>query len=104
MAMTDAELRMWLKNPQWRAQLRRQIAEETSGSSEVAVGVPAAVVLLAPLPPVGDSGAAVTVGTPTVSASVGLAPAGEGLPEPPQVGIEAVREEDLADYEEETPP
>ena len=39
--------------------------------------------------------------SPTVSVPVGLVPPGERLPEPPQVEKSgAVREEDLADYEE----
>ena len=84
MKMTDAELRIWLRNPQWRAQLHHLIAEEPSGAGEVAaeVSVVAAV-------------------SPTVSVPVGLVPSGERLPEPPQVEKSgAVREEDLADYEE----
>ena len=96
--MTDEKLRVWIQNRQWRAPLHFVIAEETSGTGEVAAEVPAVVALAAPSSTGGEAVAAVS---PTVHVSVGLVPPGERLPEPPQVEKSgAFREEDLADYEE----
>ena len=97
MMMTDAALRAWLRDPQWRAQLHRLLAEEALGSRAVVAGWGAEVALATPSSPARVDPAA---GTPAAASSGGIVPPEDGLSELLQVeDSEAVWEEDLVDYE-----